>query len=146
MSSGSEEEEEAEHASATLEALRNDNAAVARSIKEELAARETLAASLAKVRARNARLRSDYEALTSGGDAMFLQLEQQRARRMGLLWWCSMLLTLAWTLGALQRESLGWALLNFCAFLFVWRGLYVSQNAAPMVAALLLALITLKFA
>src|SRR6185295_7108338 len=99
--SGSSADEADDNGPTLAAAVRNENEALAREIKEEVAARKTLTADLVKARARNTRLRSDFEALTSGGDAMFLQLEQQRARRMGPIWWACVLLTLAWTLGAL---------------------------------------------
>jgi hypothetical protein len=145
MSSSSEDEEVLEK-KATLSAFADEAKKLEEELKVAAHVHKRLVKDYAKAKARNTQLQDELTVLTSGSQALFLYIEQQRYRKMGTGFWLCVIITLFFTVGTLQRGSHAWALLNFIAFLFVWRGLYVETNAAPMAAAVCLALLTIKFA
>jgi len=131
---------------ATLEAFSIESRRLDQELLVAAAKHKKLSKDCDKARAKSRKLQEDFQALTAGNDAMFLQLEAQRCKRMGAIFWFCVLITLVFTVGTLQRESYAWSVLNFIAFLCVWRGIYVQMNGAPMAAAVVLALVTIKFA
>jgi hypothetical protein len=131
---------------ATLEAFAIESKRLDQELLVAAAKHKKLSKDCDKARAKSRKLQEDFQALTAGNDAMFLQLEAQRCKRMGAIFWFCVLITLVFTVGTLQRESYAWSVLNFIAFLCVWRGIYVQMNGAPMAAAVVLALVTIKFA
>lgn len=131
---------------ATLAAFAREAAFMRESLQQAAHQHKRLSKQCQEARETNERLRSEFDVLTSGNQAMFMHIEAERYRKMGIAWWLFVAVTLTFTVGALQRDSYGWALFNFVAFLFIWRGLYVRINVAPMAAAMCLALLTIKFA
>lgn len=141
-----EEERDALVNQATLDAFRREREQLNQELRVEAEKHTSLTKRCQQLRDENTRLQGEFSVLTSGTQAMFLYIEQQRFRKMGAAFWLCVAIALGFAVGALQRGSYGWAALNFVAFLFVWRGLYVEINAGPMVCAVILAVVTIKFA
>ena len=131
---------------ATLEAFAVENRRLDQELLVAAAKHKEISKACEKARKKSLQLQEDFQALTAGNNAMFLQLEAQRAKRMGIVFWFGVFMTLVFTVGTLQRESYAWSALNFMAFLCVWRGIYVQINGVPMAAAAVLWLVTIKFA
>jgi len=144
--SSSSEGDELRELKRTKEEFREEEQRLRQDLEQAALLHKKLSKQCEKARAENTRQQEQFAVLTSGTQALFLHIEKERYRRMGVAWWLCVAMTLLFAVGALQRGSYGWAGLNFVAFLFVWRGLYVQINGAPMAAALCLALLTIKFA
>ena len=144
-----EDEEETtfdrETASATLKAFAAEALRMQRELHEAAVAHKRLESDCDRARAEWTRRQAEFEVLTNANKAMFHLIEGDKLRRMGLFWCLMVCVTLFFLLGAVQRASYGYAALNLCGFLLVWRGLYVKENRGPMGVALLIVLSTIKF-
>jgi hypothetical protein len=132
-------------AKATLHAFAAEAMRMQRELKEAAAVHKRLERDCDAARAECVRRQAEFEVLTNANKAMLRLFEKDRLRRMGLFWYLMVCVTLFFLLGAVQRPSYGYAALNLCGFLLVWRGLYVEENRGPMGVSLLIVLSTIKF-
>lgn len=90
-------------------------------------------------------LRDQLDMYQDSESSMSMKLERYRALRMSKWWILSVCVSLFCLAGAFSKGSLTYGVINFWAFLLVWRGLYVEKNQGPWLVAIALILFTLKF-
>jgi len=118
-------------------------------LQEQIDSKEVEANRLQAILAQKIRhtkeLRNQLEMVNDNESSMSMRLEQYRALRMSKWWFLSVCVSLFCLAGAFSKGSYFYGMVNFWAFLLVWRGLYVDKNQAPWAVAIALNLWTLKF-
>lgn len=104
-----------------------------------------LEAVLDKKRAQAKAIAEDIDLFESGNKKSIFYLERVRGGRMSLLWLITICLTLFCTFGTFSTRAYGLSAANFAAFLVVWRKLYVNSSNFPILVAVVIVGLTIKF-